>query len=1045
MATLSSDGKYVTVVKGDTLWGIAAAKPPAGLGSGIKYKQLASINNISNPNLIYVGQKIYLTSEGGSSSGSSSSSANSNKPEITAFGELSTKDDELFATWTWSKSKDHTAKYKVSWTYLTSNGVWFNGNLHEISVDEDAEELSRQDTFTIPSGATQVKFKVKPISETYKNSNDVETNYWTADWSNEKTWTDKTPLETPNTPSIEIDKFKLTATLDDIDITGATHIEFEVVKDNSSKVFATAKGTIETGHASYAFTIDAGGEYKVRCRAYNSNNKTYSDYSKYSSNAGTIPSTPESITKIEALDETSVQVYWEKVTNATGYTVEYTTKKIYFDTSSSNVQSVSVEDNTNCATITGMTSGEEYFFRVKATNKVGDSGWTEIKSIVIGEPPAAPTTWSSTTTAVSGESVILYWVHNAKDDSNQTYADLELYFNGSKEPSDTYTLMSWRVLWKKTSTILENVSGELVKDTTTTTGEKVYVHLTEDGDVVYYYCIVEEDSGGSVYYEVEHSSGIIDDNILSYTPLTEEEMDNGTINSCTLKTTSSIFTEGSKIEWRIRTAGITKDYGDWSTKRTITVNAPATLQLDITDASKNTIETLTSFPFYISALPGPKTQAPIGYHLSIKSNEIYETVDSVGNPKTISAGEEVYSKYFDVNYDLLVELSAGHIDLENNITYTVDCTVSMNSGLTKEASREFTVSWEDVQYTPNAQIGIDEETMTANIRPYCEDRKRVYYQVTPESVSYKKTDIVFDFAFGEEVDGAVTTTGEQVYDGMSTDGNTGYYCQVGTTYYKVIVEPGVCTKTDTVLSSVFGETLSGVKTTTGEQVYKGTTADGNDVYYCIIEEQAPVTGVLMSVYRREFDGSFTELATGLDSTKATTITDPHPALDLARYRIVATAQDTGAVSYYDPPGYPVGGKAVIIQWDEEWSSFEAVEDATMVQPAWVGSMLTLPYNIDVSDSHSPDISLIEYAGRSHPVSYYGTQLGTSATWSLVIPKDDKETLYALRRLARWMGDVYVREPSGSGYWANIKVSFSQKHGDVTIPVTLSITRVEGGI
>mgnify|MGYP006874731869 CR=1 FL=1 len=62
-----------------------------------------------------------------------------------------------------------------------------------------------------------------------------------------------------------------------------------------------------------------------------------------------------------------------------------------------------------------------------------------------------------------------------------------------------------------------------------------------------------------------------------------------------------------------------------------------------------------------------------------------------------------------------------------------------------------------------------------------------------------------------------------------------------------------------------------------------------------------------------------------------------------------------------------------------------------------------------------------------------------------IPKDDKETLYALRRLSIWKGDVYVREPSGSGYWANVSVSFSQKHREVTIPVSFDIRRVEGGI
>ena len=87
----------------------------------------------------------------------------------------------------------------------------------------------------------------------------------------------------------------------------------------------------------------------------------------------------------------------------------------------------------------------------------------------------------------------------------------------------------------------------------------------------------------------------------------------------------------------------------------------------------------------------------------------------------------------------------------------------------------------------------------------------------------------------------------------------------------------------------------------------------------------------------------------------------------------------------------------------------------------------------------------KYIGRKRPVSYYGTQLGESSSWKVDIAKDDEETLYALRRLAIWTGDVYVREPSGSGYWANISVSFSQTHKELTIPVTLEIVRVEGGI
>lgn len=896
MAILDEKHKLVKVENGDSLTQIAVDYA----GGYSNYKKLAAINNISNPNLIYIGQEIKLTDE--SSSSSSTTSTVMTKPTINQFGLQSNADNTLFATWTWNRS--NTKSYKVSWVYGTGDGVAFNGNLSEISVDEDYPALARQSTYSIPSNAKVVKFKVKPISETYKK-NDVETNYWDASWSDLKTWNVTTPLGVPDTPDVEIDKFKLTASLDNIDIDGATHIEFQVVKDNSSSAFATNKAAITSAHASYTFTISAGSQYKVRCRAYNSGDKSYSDWSSYSSNEGTIPSAPESITEIKALSETSVSLTWSAVNNATSYGIEYTTKKIYFD-SSTEVKSMTVTDSTT-AIVTGMSSGEEYFFRVKATNSDGDSGWSEIVSIIIGEPPSAPTTWSSTTTAITGNPVTLYWVHNASDSSSQTYAELQLYIGDTLEE---YTV--------------KNTEDEDEKDKT--------------------------------------SQWVLD---------------------------TSSYVEGTSVKWRVRTAGITKEYGEWSIQRSIDIYAPATLEMSITDNSGNPVETLTSFPLYVKATAGPKTQAPIGYHLSVKSNEIYETVDNVGNPKTINKDEEVYAKYFDTSQALLVELSAGSIDLENNVEYTVTCTVSMNSGLTAEATSTFTVNWVEAQYIPNAEIGLDEETMTANIRPYCEQGELVYYQVTLDS--------------------------------------------------------GVYTKTTTALGSVWGEPIQNVTTSTGERVYDGMTSQGEMVYYCIVEEKTPVTGVLLSVYRREFDGSFTELATGLSSAKTTTIVDPHPALDYARYRIVAITEDTGAVGYYDPPGYPVGGKAVIIQWDEDWSSFETSEEDELEQPPWSGSMLKLPYNIDVSDAHSPDISLIEYAGRSHPVSYYGTQLGTTATWNLEIEKDDKETLYGLRRLARWMGDVYVREPSGSGYWASITVSFSQKHCELTIPVTLSISQVEGGV
>lgn len=890
-------GTY-TVEKGDTLWGIAEKH----LGSGSKYKQLATINNIPNPNLIYVGQVIKLSSDGSSSSSSSSSSSNTIK--IKQFGLQSDADNTLFATWTWGKEKT-TASYKVQWTYDTGDGVWWDGRSSSITVDKDDRSLSRQDKYNIPNNALRVRFKVKPVAETKKDKKGNESALWTQGWSETKMWTVERPLGVPSSPSVKIEKYQLTTTLDNIKVEDATHIIFQIVKDNSSKTLHESKPVvIETATASYTYKVATGSEYKVRCCAYSSKDKRKSEWSDYSSNVGTIPATPSGDLTIRASSETSVYLAWPEVGTATSYKIEYTTKKEYFDGSDKTTTKSGIEFTH--FEITDLETGNEYFFRVCATNSEGDSGWTEPVSIVIGTDPAAPTTWSSTTTAIAGvdSSVTLYWIHNSEDGSKQMLAELKLIIG------DT-----------------ENV--------------------------------------------IEFNEPLEDDEIGMY------EID------------TSAYSEGTKIQWQVRTAGITSTFSEWSVLRTVDIYAPPTLELDITDVDGNEISTITEFPFFIKTLAGPKTQVPVGYHVAIISNEYYETTDNIGNFKTVNVDEQVYSKYFDTRDALLVALSANNIDLENGITYTVTCVVSMNSGLTAEESKTFTVSWTDTRCEPNAEIGIDNASLTASIRPYCENTKLVYREVVKDNRTYTVTD--------------------QTYDFMS------------------------------------GEVVKNAKTTTGEQVYTGVTEAGDEIYYCTVEESTPVTDVYLSVYRREYDGSFTELATGLDGGKSTTITDPHPALDYARYRIVATSKATGAVSYYDPPGYPINGAAVIIQWNEDWSSFDATEDTLPEQPTWSGSLLRLPYNIDVSDSNSPDIELVEYIGRSHPLSYYGTQLGTSATWNMVIEKSDTETLYALRRLARWMGDVYVREPSGSGYWANITVSFSQKHCDLTIPVTMNITRVEGGV
>lgn len=54
--TPKSSAKYHTVVKGDTLWAIAKKY----YGDGNRYPEIARANNIANPNIISVGQKLLI-------------------------------------------------------------------------------------------------------------------------------------------------------------------------------------------------------------------------------------------------------------------------------------------------------------------------------------------------------------------------------------------------------------------------------------------------------------------------------------------------------------------------------------------------------------------------------------------------------------------------------------------------------------------------------------------------------------------------------------------------------------------------------------------------------------------------------------------------------------------------------------------------------------------------------------------------------------------------------------------------------------------------
>ena len=878
------EGDKWRVARGDCLWNIARSV----YGNGARWKEIASANGLAtsgNP-IIYPGQLFDLP---GITSGApapapapSPSPAPAptpvtvTKPDIFWMALVAGSEREMLALWNYGHNR-----FWTRWEQWDNSGhlIMLQENNNVEFHDEVKQSMGTGNT---NPGWNVIRFSVRPVDE---NGNPLAN----TDWAWKEYDFRNNPPQLPPSPNFSIDNTnKATVEFENIseDI-NADSIEIAIYQDNTIK-YKTAKVTInsETHYAKYVETVDAGHEYKVRARAVRGN--IYGGWTEFTANDMSVPVAPSEITTLrpQKISEQQSVVYgvlaeWSEVETAKQYEIQWTTDVTYFDTPSSQVSSQTTEEGQGARLlITDIELGHEYFFRVRSINNKGASvNWSQIKSVILGTKPSAPTTWSNVVSAILGENLNLYWRHNSTDGSLETYAKLHITIIDSAHPQTEPMEI------EKT---IQNTKPEEQRDQ-----NSVYVINTSDSEW------------------------------------------------------SGLLSEGFTIKWKVKTAGVMTSgdiggYSDWSIEREVNVYTQPTLELDITNKDGVSIEDISGFPFNLNVLAKPATQKPISYYIEIIANEGYNTVDNIGEVKTVNPGDKVYQKYYDPEINawrFLVEMTPAIIDLQNGINYTVNITVSMDSGLSAVATKDFNVTLSETGYNPYADILIDKETLTANIHPYCMENK--------------------------EVSGEI----EQVLSDNCT----------------------------------------------------------------------------LAVYRREYDGTFTEIATEIDNDNHTYVVDPHPSLDYARYRVVARADDTGTISYCDVEAVKVGEPSIVIQWSEKWSKFDYDPDTDDLEVPWAGSMLKLPYNIDVSENKNVDVSLVEYVGRKHPVSYYGTQIGETASWSCEIPAEDKETIYGLRRLSRWTGDVYVREPSGTGYWANISVSLSIKHLAVTIPVSFSVTRVEGGI
>lgn len=1016
---------YYTIQKGDTLGKISKGVTVNGKKYKASVNDLAAWNKISNKNHIINGHKLIVgTTDGKSvktSSTASNKNSNSNKVKIDKFDFMARDPNTAFVTWKWDK--DHTQEYRLVWQYYTGDGVWFTKQDHTVKT--------KNDTCSIDANTKKIRVKIKPIAKTHKvktgsgkKQKEKEVEWWTADWCKYKELT-ISKKESPQPPPViniaNLNDLKLEVGITNIPSTVyATGIEFQLLrrklKNNGSGYMLVEvdkkKAVIDKNRmASVFFGLTVDNRYKVRARSYKGHE--YSDWNNYSPDGDSWHITKPSGIEFEYVKRISndeVQCHWpgEKST-AESFEIEYTMDIKYFNSNSDKVTRIQSLDSPEYLEITGFEDKIRqpggagiYYFRIRG--KKGDiyGPWSSnVKKpetfvfgkskLALGIKPGIPTTWSNVQTAYAGEKINFYWLHNSMDGSSEKSAKLFLKLI----PTDGDPVIEKEIL-------IPNNRPEDLKDS-----PGVYVLDTLVGAL---------SPDGTVLIPSEK------------------------------------FKEDTKIVWYVRTSNIVDEWSDVSTTREVQLYEKPYVDVYVTDKEGENTETVTQFPFYISAQAGPNTQIPIGYHFTIKAKTGYTTTDEVGEEKIISKDDVIYSKYFDPDKDkkadvdfprnVVLEMLPNNVDLENNMEYVLECVVSMNNGLIASSTTEFTVSFEDDEtYMPSAEIIINPFDYSAQIRPICEFKPLVHKKVEIIDNIYVLTDEIIDVGWDENHE----NSGDLINSAYV--GNEVVTPSEESEDEDILIEPDESDDEEDQDAEIDLNSLVMVFSTE----YNGET-----IMYAEVEGEAElVENITLGVYRKEFDGTFTEIETNIPNSKQSVV-DPHPSLDWARYRITVTKNDTGTVSYADTMTEVSGSTkflyedrfpGIIIQWDESWSNFKVsdISDADQPdQPSYSGSILKLPYNVDISDSNSKDVELIEYIGRNHPVSYFGTQIGQTSNWNFEIEADDEETLYGLRRLARWMGNVYVRESSGTGYNAVVSLNINQTHNSVTIPISMSVTRVEGG-
>ena len=760
-------------------------------------------------------------------------------------------DHGLVAQWKHSKSSQAEG-YEYDWEYTVDAKKWLPGSNGTTSVEEAKSGSWFNNEWTVPNDAVKARCRIRPVSKTKSttktktktkgsssSSTSITTMYFSASWSSYKEHdfrNDKLPRPTVTATMNEAGtKATVAVECNDADCNYCTITsELYAGKDKSGNNKYTVKDkwankSCPGGRFSGEFDVPAGTTlyFRAYCSTTTTNTKGDSDWA-YRVSAKAKPSAPKNI-KAQALSADSAKVTWTAANGAASYTAQYKADDANFNSDPSAVTAVTVDGTTFSPT--ALESGHRYYFRVKAVNNSGESGWcvndnnkAMTASCVLATVPDAPTTYETEPAFIVGESARMRWTHNSEDESDQTAAEVS------------------------------------INDTSV-------------------------QAGVNDYYTLDLSS----------------------------------YSDGTQINWKVRTKGAHTDWSPWSATRSFMVYEQPELSCTVRQTSEegDTVDIenpLTSYPLAIVLDASGGGNQVAGYHVLIVAAEPLSYVDEFGYERVMGTGEVAFEMDYTTSDDPFVAIvtTAEGANLRDTGTYEIIADVSMKSGLRATAQPwRFMVDFDVEVPEPNAMVSFDPVDLVADIMPAC-------YEV--------------------DENGEATTT-----------------------------------------------------------LFEGVT---------------------LAVYRIDDDGTLVLLRKGIPNDGISIVTDPHANFGECWYHVVATDIDTGVCNFADG-GDDSPHSTAVVQWNESWQQAIDADDLGDRDYDYSGMRIDGLYNIEHDENGGVQANDIEYIGREHPVSYYGTQLGYEAAFKVEFPHDDMETLKNARRLIALRDDAYVREPRGTGYWAHI--------------------------